>query len=80
LKKTQIIVARASFISLSANEITTLDNQSGLLVQVYVMHAWKKIPIFSQFNVLLKVEMQIIFCCDYLIPYLARGFDSRREN
>jgi hypothetical protein len=35
---------------LSANEIITIDNQSWLLMHVYVMHAWKIILILFTFR------------------------------
>jgi hypothetical protein len=31
-----------AFLSLNVDEIIIVDNQSWLLVHVYVMHAWKK--------------------------------------
>jgi hypothetical protein len=60
LKQIQIIVLKASFLFLSANEVIIIDNQSYILVHAYVMHAWKKYIFYSHFKVLLKVEMQII--------------------
>jgi hypothetical protein len=35
---------------LSADKFTTIDNQSWFLMHVYVMHSWKKIPIFFTFQ------------------------------
>ncbi len=45
LKQTQTIVVGASFLSLSVDEVTTIDNQSQISVHAYVMFAWKRIPI-----------------------------------
>jgi hypothetical protein len=45
LKQIQTIVVRASFLSLSVDEVITIDNQSWMLVHAYVMHAWKRIFI-----------------------------------
>jgi len=45
LKQIQTIVVTASFLSLSADEVITIENQSWISVHAYVMHAWKLIPI-----------------------------------
>ncbi len=45
LKQTKIIVVGANFFFLNADEVTIIDNQSQILVHVYVMHAWKGIHI-----------------------------------
>jgi hypothetical protein len=39
-----MIVIGASFLSLSVDEVTIIDNQSWILVHTYVIHAWKIIP------------------------------------
>jgi hypothetical protein len=45
LKQIQIIVVIASFLSLSADEVIAIENQSWISMHAYVMHAWKRIPI-----------------------------------
>ncbi len=45
LKQIQTIVTQASFLSLSVDEVTIVDDQFWISVHAYVMHAWKKIPI-----------------------------------
>jgi len=42
LKQIQTIVVGPSFLSLNANEVITIDNQSWISMHAYVMHAWKK--------------------------------------
>ncbi len=44
LKKINV-VAKASFVFLSANEIIIIDNQSWTSIHVYVMQAWTRVPI-----------------------------------
>jgi hypothetical protein len=41
--KQKFIVVGAGFLSLSVDEVTTIDNQSWILVHAYVIHAWKGI-------------------------------------
>jgi hypothetical protein len=31
---------------MSADEVTTIDNQSWLSVHLYIVEAWKRVPIF----------------------------------
>ncbi len=45
LKQIQTVIIGANFFSLNANEVTTIDDQSWILVHAYVMHAWKRILI-----------------------------------
>jgi len=45
LKQIQAIIIWANFLSLNANEVTTIDDQFWILVYAYVRHAWKKILI-----------------------------------
>jgi hypothetical protein len=52
VKKIKLLLLGQAFFSLNTNEVIIVDNQSWLLVHVYVMHAWK--------IMLLRVEMQII--------------------
>jgi hypothetical protein len=40
LKKTQSVLGRASFVSLSVDEITIIHNQSWISIPMYVMQAW----------------------------------------
>jgi hypothetical protein len=40
LKKPQSVLGRASFVSLSVDEITIVHNQSWISIPTYVMHAW----------------------------------------
>jgi hypothetical protein len=49
LKKIKLLLLGQAFLSLNTNEVIIVDNQSWLLVHVYVMHAWK--------IMLLRVEM-----------------------
>ncbi len=45
MKQIQTIIIRVNFLSLNADEVITIDDQSWILVHAYVMHAWKKILI-----------------------------------
>jgi hypothetical protein len=57
------VATKTSFVSLNANEIIIIDNQSWiLLVHVYVMQAWTRVFILLT---LLGVEMQKSHPCDY---------------
>jgi len=40
----------ANFFSLNANKVSIVDNQSHHSIHVYVMHAWKIIPILFTFQ------------------------------
>ncbi len=55
LKKYLNVATKTSFISLNANEIIIIDNQSWISIQVYVMQTWTIIIIILT---LLGVEMQ----------------------
>jgi hypothetical protein len=50
LKRTQIVIARASFISSNVDKVIIVDNQSRLSIHVYVMHAWNKPFILLTFQ------------------------------
>jgi hypothetical protein len=39
-----------NFLSLNANKVNIVDNQSQHSIHVYVMHAWKTIPILFTFQ------------------------------
>jgi hypothetical protein len=39
-----------NFLSLNANKVNIVDNQSQHSIHVYVMHAWKIIPILFTFQ------------------------------
>jgi hypothetical protein len=43
---TKHAIQNARFISLSCDEITTVDNQSWILIHCYVVQNWHKVPIF----------------------------------
>jgi hypothetical protein len=40
LKKTQSVLGRANFVSLSVDEIINIHNQSWISIPMYVMQAW----------------------------------------
>jgi hypothetical protein len=71
-KKIKLLLLGQVFLSLNADEVTIVNNQSWLLVHVYVMHAWKVM--------LLKVEMQIILLLWLFNPSCSKGVDSRRDS
>jgi hypothetical protein len=48
--KQKITVVGASFLFLSVDEVTTIDNQSWILVHAYVIHAWKGISFLFTFQ------------------------------
>ncbi len=50
LKRTQIAIARASFIPSNVDKVIIVDNQSWLSIHVYVMHAWNKPFILLTFQ------------------------------
>jgi hypothetical protein len=45
---TKVDVQKSSFIYVSYDEFTTIDNQSWLSVHVYVIEEWKKGPNFAK--------------------------------
>jgi hypothetical protein len=53
-----------NFLSISPNEITTLDDQSWILVHYYGMTSWKKMPILNTFK---NLEGGIIFNINIMI-------------
>ena len=40
-QKTKTVIQEARFLAISANEVTTIDNQSWLSLHIYVCQAWK---------------------------------------
>jgi hypothetical protein len=46
LKATKAAFARANFIVVSADEVTTINNTQWLSIQLYMVQGWKNIPIF----------------------------------
>lgn len=44
-KKTKEIVGVPCFISVTSDEVTTVNNQSWLCSHVYIIHNWKQVPI-----------------------------------
>jgi hypothetical protein len=42
---TKDVVKKSKYISMSCDELTTIDNQTWLFVHAYVMKKWKKLPI-----------------------------------
>ncbi len=42
---TKVIMQKSLFISMSCDEVTTIDNQSWLFVHVYVTNEWKRVSI-----------------------------------
>jgi hypothetical protein len=71
-KKFKLLLLGQAFLSLNADEVIIIVNQSWLLMHVYVMHAWK--------IMLLRVKMQIILLLWLLNPSCSKGFDSRRDS
>jgi hypothetical protein len=45
LQTTKIVMQKSPFISMSCDEVTTINNQSWLSVHVYVIKEWKKVSI-----------------------------------
>jgi hypothetical protein len=45
LEATKTTFVVTSFITISANEVTTIDNNKWLSIHLYVMQNWKRIPI-----------------------------------
>jgi len=56
------VVGKTSFVSLNANEIIIIDNQSWISIHVYLMQAWTRVLILLT---LLGVEMQKSHLYDY---------------
>jgi hypothetical protein len=65
---------------LSANEFTIIDNQSWLLVHVYVMHAWEIIPILFTFQSVVEggnVDNVIVVITH---PFMQQGGLTQKER
>jgi hypothetical protein len=45
LKATKVAFVRANFIVVNENEVTTIDNTQWLSIHLYMVQAWKRIPI-----------------------------------
>ncbi len=45
LKQMKMVLQQNKFISISCDEITTLDNQSWILMHAYVVEKWRRQPI-----------------------------------
>jgi hypothetical protein len=45
LKQMKIVLQQNKFISISCDEITTLDTQSWILMHAYVVEDWRRQPI-----------------------------------
>jgi hypothetical protein len=45
LKHTMLLVQHAKFISINCDEVTTLDNQSWISIDVYIFENWHRVPI-----------------------------------
>jgi hypothetical protein len=45
LKQTMLLIQHARFISITCDEVTTLDNQSWIFVHVYIVKSWCRVPI-----------------------------------
>ncbi len=50
LEATKSIVGTTNYFSLTYDEISTIDNQSWLLIHAYVVQNWLRIPIFISFE------------------------------
>ena len=44
-ERTKTLIKEARFLAISADEVTTVDNQSWLSLHIYVCRAWKRVPI-----------------------------------
>jgi hypothetical protein len=42
---TKEVIMASSFLKISIDEVTTIDNQSWILVHFYVVVGWKQMPI-----------------------------------
>jgi hypothetical protein len=45
LKATKVAFVPANFIVVNSNEVTTIDNTQWLSIHLYMVKAWKRIPI-----------------------------------
>jgi len=45
LKQMKVVLQQTKFISISCDEVTTLDNQSWIFVHVYVVENWRRILV-----------------------------------
>jgi hypothetical protein len=43
--RTKLVVSGANFISLSCDEVTTVDNQSWISIHAYVLVDWERVPL-----------------------------------
>jgi hypothetical protein len=46
LEVTKFAIEIAQYLSLTCDEVSTINNQSWLLIHVYVVQNWLRIPIF----------------------------------
>ena len=44
-EKTMQVLSDANFLSISADEVTSVDNTSWLSLHVYACQSWKRVPI-----------------------------------
>ena len=44
-EKTMQVLFDANFLSISANEVISVDNTSWLLLHIYACQSWKRVPI-----------------------------------
>jgi len=44
LSALKAVVQSANFVSISANEVTTVDHTSWIRVHVYIVNLWKRVP------------------------------------
>jgi hypothetical protein len=45
LKQMKVVLQQTKFISISCDEVTTLDNQSWIFVHAYVVENWRRILV-----------------------------------
>jgi hypothetical protein len=51
---TKVAIHKVNFIFVSCNEVTNIDNQSSILVHVYVFEDFKRIPILVNLKCVTK--------------------------
>ena len=53
-KRTKLVVSDSNFISLSCDEVITIDNQSWISIHVYVLVDWERMPMLLSLECLTK--------------------------
>jgi len=63
-KQNRVVMQSSKFLSMSCDEVTTIDNQSWISIPVYYVSEWCRIPLLiglEQVDVLFTVVISLVF-------------------